>query len=337
MSPTSTLTLIRGLIPSLLLVLALIGTSDARAQSAKNSFVASIEGSGGGMELYLIDKKGGVAPVKINISSDIDRKRYPALSPDHSKIVFAGQIIGKRDIDLYVWDLDKRQLTRITDLSKCERVVSGAEACMFTEPDWSNTEQIAARVEPLAGEHTGPGSIVVMDTQGGNMRLITSDGVNREPRWHPIDNRVVFASTRERNFDIWTMDLTSKMVCRITTESSEDRMPVWTFPGIDGKRTEFILFVSNRDGNREIYSAELQYGGGGKKCPRVKKIVRLTNNSVDDLNPTIDSYIYAAAHRRGSESLHVFEATSGNEFPPALKGTGGTIEDIDWGRDRPLR
>jgi hypothetical protein len=61
------------------------------------------------------------------------------------------------------------------------------------------------------------------------------------------DGRVVFASNRDAQNDIYVMNADGSQQTRLTTDLSNDRSPSWSPEGRQ------IAFVSNRDGNFEIY------------------------------------------------------------------------------------
>ncbi|MBL4844319.1 MAG: PD40 domain-containing protein [Planctomycetes bacterium] len=53
------------------------------------------------------------------------------------------------------------------------------------------------------------------------------------------------------NDDIWVKDLKTFNASQITTVLDDDRSPVW------GKDDKYILFVSEREGNFDIWSADV--------------------------------------------------------------------------------
>lgn len=73
------------------------------------------------------------------------------------------------------------------------------------------------------------------------IRLGAEQGPRREAP------RIVFASERDGNVDLYTMSLDGADVRRITSDPAVDDSPCWS---PDGAR---IAFTSERDGNREIY------------------------------------------------------------------------------------
>ena len=89
------------------------------------------------------------------------------------------------------------------------------------------------------------------------------------PAWSPDGKRIVFASTRHGNRDIFTVDLTGKQLRRLTVDKAFDGSPGWS---PDGKR---ITFVSDRDGDKEIYIMDID--GSNQR--------RLTRNKGNDISP----------------------------------------------------
>lgn len=81
--------------------------------------------------------------------------------------------------------------------------------------------------------------------------------------------KVAFASDRDGNLEIYTMDTDGGNLTRLTENTAEDFGPAWSPDGLS------LAFVSNRDGNNEIYV--MNADGTNQR--------RLTNNSAEDLNP----------------------------------------------------
>ena len=69
----------------------------------------------------------------------------------------------------------------------------------------------------------------------------------KRPAATPLRAKIAFASDRDGNFEIYTMDADGSNLARLTEDLGEDRNPAWS---PDGTR---LAFVSSRDGNAEIY------------------------------------------------------------------------------------
>ena len=100
--------------------------------------------------------------------------------------------------------------------------------------------------------------IYVMDSDGSNLELITSDASGHNgPLWSPDGTRVAFTSTRGREpgasgLDIYVAELGSSYVHRVTWDSTGGPPSSWSPDG------ESIVFVSGFDG--EIYRVDVAGG-----------------------------------------------------------------------------
>ncbi|MFC1975718.1 TolB family protein, partial [Chloroflexota bacterium] len=84
-----------------------------------------------------------------------------------------------------------------------------------------------------------------------------------------VEGRIIFASDRDGNSEIYTVNTDGSDLTRLTNNSAFDGEPAWS------PNSERILFVSNRDGNHEIYS--MRADGSD--------VTRLTDEPANDLSP----------------------------------------------------
>jgi dipeptidyl aminopeptidase/acylaminoacyl peptidase len=82
----------------------------------------------------------------------------------------------------------------------------------------------------------------------GPIRLTNYHAGDYAPAWSPDGTRIAFASSREGNFEIYTMAPDGSAPTRLTYSDTTDDAPAWS---PDGTR---IAFASSRDGNSEIYT-----------------------------------------------------------------------------------
>ena len=114
--------------------------------------------------------------------------------------------------------------------------------------------------------------------------------------------RIVFASDRDGNREIYVMDIDGKNSRNLTNNRHADRSPSWS---PDGKR---IVFTSQRDGNWEIYVMDADGSN-----PR-----RLTENPKNDQFPSWSSdgeRIAFMSDRDGADlhfDIYVMDADGGN-------------------------
>ena len=83
------------------------------------------------------------------------------------------------------------------------------------------------------------------------------------------NGKIAFASTRDGNSEIYTMNPDGSAQTDISNNAANDLAPAWSADGTQ------IAFVSNRDGNQEIY--KMNADGSAQ--------TRLTNNAASDRVP----------------------------------------------------
>ncbi|MFQ5864716.1 MAG: peptidase MA family metallohydrolase [bacterium] len=134
-------------------------------------------------------------------------------------------------------------------------------------PDWSpNGEEIA-----FVGTQNGFSDIYIYDFKTEELRNVTHDIFSDlEPRWSPLGQEVVFTSDRMayilpenlsddfkiqnvnyHQFDIYTVEIETGSISRITDTESNEKSPVWS---PDGSQ---IAFVSDRSGIYNIYMVDM--------------------------------------------------------------------------------
>lgn len=112
--------------------------------------------------------------------------------------------------------------------------------------------------------------------------------------------KIAFASDRDGNLEIYTMEADGGAQTRLTENTAEDYQPAWS---PDGTR---LAFVTNRDGNPEIYV--MNSDGSGQ--------TRLTNNAAGDIRPvwTPDgARIGFVSDRDGNDEIYLMNADGSNQ------------------------
>jgi hypothetical protein len=112
--------------------------------------------------------------------------------------------------------------------------------------------------------------------------------------------KIAFASDRDGNFEIYTMDADGGGQIRLTENPGEDYSPAWS---PDGKR---LAFVSTRDGNAEVY---VMNADGTAQT-------RLTNNTASDLRPAWSpdgSRIAFVTNRDGNDEIYLMNTDGSNQ------------------------
>ena len=94
-----------------------------------------------------------------------------------------------------------------------------------------------------------------------------------------IDPQIIFSSRRWWNYDIFIHDIYASRSTQLTKNQWIDFNPSISS---DSRK---LLFVSDRDGNREIYSIELEWLDGYTQW-RGKNLTNLTNSKENDWTPS---------------------------------------------------
>jgi dipeptidyl aminopeptidase/acylaminoacyl peptidase len=133
-----------------------------------------------------------------------------------------------------------------------------------------------------------------------------------------VASKIAFYSSREGNYEIYTMNPNGTGVTRLTTSSGANYAPVWS---ADGTR---LAFFSYRDGNNEIYT--MNADGTNQ--------TRLTNNTEAEgsccWSPD-GSKIAFSSYRDGGSEIYVMNADGTNQ----TRLVGSPVDDYgpSWSPD----
>jgi TolB protein len=72
------------------------------------------------------------------------------------------------------------------------------------------------------------------------------------PAWSPNNKDLAFTSTKDGNSEIYTINLKSKKITRLTENLAIDTEPAWS---PDGRK---IIFTSDRSGSPQIYEIDVR-------------------------------------------------------------------------------
>lgn len=218
------------------------------AISPDGRLLAYAVGHFGRMRIY-VKQVGGERAFPLTDDSHVDQ-RWPRWSPDGSQIAFhtpGGIFLAP-------------------SLGGAARLLVGGTAQYAA---WSHDgKQIA---------YADTAGIWVRAAEGGAGRRVATSGVS--PAWSPDDTRLAFADGGVSNFGflhngnlgpsaLWVVDADGGGAMRIAADSNLNASPVW-MP--DGRS---ILYVSNREGSREIYQQRLSGGRRPEGAP-----IRLTTGA----------------------------------------------------------
>jgi len=193
----------------------------------------------------------------------------PAWSPAGEWIVFLNEN-GTRG-DIYLIRPDGTDLRRLTDSNDISR-----DGNLVWSPDGKQLAYSAYR--------TGNIEIFVMDVESALQGKVASRQLTDNPppvrnlvtSWSPDGSRLAFSSDRDRNTEIYLMNVDGNHVVRMTNNPASDTEPRWS---PDGKQ---IAFSSTRDGNVEIYVLDVEEALQGTDDASAR---RLTDHPGDDVGP----------------------------------------------------
>jgi Tol biopolymer transport system component len=148
------------------------------------------------------------------------------------QIAFASHRDGNWEI--YLTDIDGQHQTRLTRRDPQDRF-----------PLWSPDRSQIAFGSQVGGDHW---ELWVMNVDGTNPRPLATQIVAKGLReWSHGGTRIVFAAKVEGDVDIFSVEVASGRVIRLTNSPGEDGDPSWS------PDDSHIVFSSTRDGNAEIY------------------------------------------------------------------------------------
>lgn len=136
-------------------------------------------------------------------------------------------------------------------------------------PAWSPDGELIA-FDGVPGPDVGRDIyLVTVSEDPEQRRLTTLVGFDCYPSFSPDGQLIVYMSEREKNRDLFIMDLEGNDVLQLTDQPGYDYEPNWSPDG------EKIVFVSRREGNSEIYVMDADGAN----------VVRLTDEAKLDWRP----------------------------------------------------
>ncbi|MEA3149103.1 MAG: TolB protein [Gammaproteobacteria bacterium] len=153
--------------------------------------------------------------------------------------------------------------TRIAYISVIGRLPNRSYRLIVADADGENPRIVMQSNEPLMSPAWSPDgqslayvsfearlpSVYVQVLKSGERRRVSARaGVNQAPAWSPDGTKLALTlSTRDGNLDIYTLDLTTQALTRITDDPSIDTEPQWSKDG------QSLYFTSDRAGGPQIY------------------------------------------------------------------------------------
>ncbi len=233
--------------------------------------VSYAAGTAGRMRLYVRQLGGGGT---IELTGTLPgNHRSPRWSPDAANLVYQSQ---GAIFTIPVFGGTPRQVVGANGQSG-----EASAAGVFVNPDWSPDGQRIAYVwherPPNVAFQRGRSEVHVLPLSGGEPRKVTDASEAHSIRWSPDGSMLayvsgaslfVFGTSDFGDVDpssIWVVPASGGEPVRVTSDDDLNISPVW-WP--DGKH---LLFVSNRDGSRDIYQVPVGRSGEPRGTP-----IRLT-------------------------------------------------------------
>ncbi len=152
-----------------------------------------IEGSN--YDIYMINIDGSK---KKRLTNTTYNEISPSFHPEGRDIIFSSDEGG--NFDIYIMNIDGENKRKIISSPKDE---------MF--PSFSlNGSMIVYHIE-----EPKTSSIWIAGPEGENPSKIDIDSPSRNPRFSPNGKRIIFQSLKEKNWDIWTMDIPDEIFTAI--------------------------------------------------------------------------------------------------------------------------
>lgn len=193
----------------------------------------------GDFDIYIMDTEG--ENIKQMTNNFAREDNLPHWSPVSDEIVFISDRHGGV-ANIYLLDVrtgDQKQLTN----SNYRTVY----------PKWSPGGTKIAFSSAIVGE-IPPGFQLIwrMGLDGADLEAVVVEGkINDQPTFSPDGEWVTFTSVKDENVEIYSMNIDTQQIIRLTNQPDVDYQPDWSPDG------ENIAFVSHRDGNPNIYTMDV--------------------------------------------------------------------------------
>ena len=190
----------------------------------------------GRLTIQVVDARRGV----LYSTGTETAERLAALSPDGRQLAYWATNDTRLSIRFQSWHL------AIRDLDTGEsRIITEQNALLpYDRPLWSpDGQQLAVRFWSGAQD----AGVHLISASGGSSEGISELTPSSELSWSPDGTRIAFDSSRDRNTEIYLLDLPSRRLQNLTQHLDNDFQPTWS---PDGSQ---IVFVSNRADGGGIY------------------------------------------------------------------------------------
>lgn len=240
--------------------------------------IAYTSKKGDAKEVYVMDYDGMNSRT---ITANGGINKFPAWSPDNSKLAFITKLPNAARWQLWIQDLTGggRRVIRTptsyvsspafspdgTRIAFAARSVHSSASDVFvaaadgsgmrnltsdaaidTAPTWSPTSQQIAFIS----DRSGTPQVWVMDADGSNLRRLVKEGGHCDsPSWSPNGRFVVYSWQAPHQYtnDIFVVEVASGKIFQLTSGRADNESPSWSAD------SRHIVFQSNRSGTKQIF------------------------------------------------------------------------------------
>ena len=235
---------------------------------------------------------------------------------------------GRVQLELKLFDLSKRELAlgkRYTGSEEALRqmVHRFADEVMLwlTGKRGSFESRIA-----LVSNKSGRKEIFVMDSDGGNLRQVTSNRtLNLCPAWWPNSDRLLYTSYKAKNPDLYVLDIFENKEWRISNRPGLNMGAAFR---PDGQKLALVLTL--QPGNSDIYLVNPDGSG----------LTQITSSWAIDVSPTWSpdgKYLAFVSDRSGNPQVYLLDLSRGAESqsnrPVRLTWQGDYNSSPSWSPD----
>lgn len=216
-------------------------------------------------------------------------------SPDAQLIAFQSLRDADGNWEIYTYHVDTGEELNLTNAASND---------MY--PNWTRDGLVI-----YMSDQSGEPALWLTDPATGSMTELTAND-DCVPDYHPnaswTEDRVAYRADCSGNGDIWHLDIITGERINLTADTvATDRYPDWSPDG------EKILFVSNRDGNEEIY---VMHADGSNP-------INLSQHAANDVQGSWSPdgrFIVFVSDRDGQDDLWIMEADGTRPTKLASKG-----------------